>query len=278
MTEENTLDSETKSQPSRKKKHVGRKVFLIILLLLVATGLGVYGSMSWLKPKNLGVKYTQKDYNDVIQKIGMHVSADLGNGEVFDNKEILAGSDDATGYASADAAKKLKMKDLSFTNYDWKFTNYQEKSIRVSNVEASAFFNEIAPAFWWFKNTQVKISDDGTIITSSSANIEKMKNDLFGDVADMIPVSLPSKLNLYTEGDFSITDNKISMTPTVMKSGTLSLPENMKSGSNLSAFSGYLERFYTVIPDLRIDKAARDGKEFIFEGNIPTEVVITPKK
>jgi len=278
MSEEGSTDSEGQSRPSRKKRHTGRNFFLVLLLLVIIAGLYVYGSMAWFGPKDLGVKYTQKDYNDVVQKLEMHVSADLGNGETFDNKEILAGNDDATGYTSTDAAKNLKMKDLSFTNYDWKFSNYQQKSIRVSNVEASAFFNEIAPAFWWFKDTQVKIAADGTIITSSSANIEKMKNDLFGDVAKFIPVSLPNKLNLYTEGDFSITNNKINMTPTVMSSGTLSLPENLKSGSNLRTFSDYLERFYTVIPDLKIDKAARDGNEFVFEGNIPTEVSITPKK
>lgn len=278
MSEEGSTESEGQSRPSRKKRHTGRNIFLVLLLLIIIAGVYVYGSMAWFGPKNLGVKYTQKDYNDVIQKLEMHVSADLGNGETFDNKEILGGNDDATGYTSTDAAKNLKMKDLSFTNYDWKFSNYQQKSIRVSNVEASAFFNEIAPAFWWFKDTQVKIAADGTIITSSSANIEKMKNDLFGDVAKFIPVSLPNKLNLYTEGDFSITNNKINMTPTVMSSGTLSLPENLKSGSNLRTFSDYLERFYTVIPDLKIDKAGRDGNEFVFEGNIPTEVSITPKK
>ncbi len=269
---------ETKNTKPQKGK--GAKVWgpLAILIILIGAVVYFFGPMSWFGPKDLGIRYAQADYNNAIQQTGMHITADLGNGQTYDNQEILSGSDTATGYTGGDGSEAIKIKDLSFKDFDWKFSNYQQKTIRVSDVEATAFFNEIAPAFWWFQKTQVKINPDGTIVTSSSANVGKMKKDLFGDVAGNIPVPIPNSINLYTEGDFSITNNKISMTPTVMTAGNLSLPENMKSGSNLAAFSGYLERFYTVIPDLKINKAGLEGSGFVFDGIIPTEVNITPKQ
>lgn len=262
----------------KKKSHIGRWIFLTVLVLLLGAGLFIYGQISWFGPKDLGVRYTQKDYNSAVQKLGIHITADLGNGTTYDNKDILAGSETATGYGSANNSTAVKVGDLNFKDYNWEFTNYVRKTVRLTNVEVTAFFNEIAPSFWWFKNTQVKIAPDGTIITSSSANIKKMKENLFSDVAGKIPVPLPDKVNLYTEGDFSVTNNKINMNPEVMNTGAISLPKEFKSGSNLNTFSSYLERFYTTIPNLSITNAGVENGEFVFDGNIPTEVKVTPKK
>ncbi len=270
--------SESFSAAPKKKRHLARWIVLTVLLLIIGAGAYVYGSISWFPPKDLGVRYTQKDYNLAMQKTGVHITADLGNGITYDNKDILSGSLTATGYKDAGNASSVKLKDLNINDYNWEFSKYERKTIKMTNVEVSAFFNEIAPAFWWFKNTQVKLAPDGTIITSSTADIAKMKRELFSDVAGKIPVPLPDKANLYTEGSFSVTNNKITMVPKVMNAGAVSLPDQYKSGENLKVFSGYLERFYTVVPKLQVNKAYVENGQFIFDGTVPTEVKVTPKK
>ena len=262
----------------KKKRHTVRWVLLAVLLLIIGGGAYVYASISILPARDLGVRYTQKDFNSAVQKTGVHITADLGNGVTFDNKDILAGSATATGYKDASNASSVKLKDLNINDYNWEFSNYQHKTIKMTNVEVSAFFNEIAPGFWWFKNTQVKLTADGTIITSSTVDIAKIKKELYSDVASKIPVPLPDKANLYTEGNFSVTNNKISMVPKVMNAGAVSLPDQYKTGSNVQVFSSYLDRIYTVVPKLNVNRAYVENGQFIFDGTVPTEVKVTPKK
>lgn len=354
--------------PSRKKSHTGLWIFLSVLLIVVAALIFIFAKIAWFGPKDLGVRYTQKDYNNVIQKLGMHIEADLGNGITYDNSAILAGDDEATGYLTANipnsgnssivissksnssaakssAAKSsagkssvsassalmssinisstvkssmgsssailssmdassainsilgssstdssgmivsnsdepaaIEIVDLNFEDFNWEFSKYEHKSITISYIEATAFFNEIAPFFWWFKNTQVKIQPDGKIISSSSVNIKKLKTNLYKDVADKIPFPLPDQVNLYTEGGFAVKNNRISMEPDAIDAGVIPVKSILSTGENLNIFSFYLERFYTTIPELSIDNAGVKDGQFVFEGTIPTEIKVTPKE
>jgi hypothetical protein len=259
----------------KKKRHVGLYIMLGILICIAGAIAYILGSMSLFKPKNLGISYTQSDFNSVVQKLGLHITADLGNGETYDNMPILTGDASAKPDSTiSDATLKNK---LSYKDFNWEFSNYQPKSVTLTPAEVTAFFNEIAPSFWWFDKTQVKIAPDGTIITSSQADIEKILSDLYPDVAEYIPIPLPGSANLYTEGDFSITDNQITMNPEVLKLGPIGVPTQYLQGENLDTFSSYLDRFYTIIPDLQINNAGVEGSGFVFDGVIPTEVNITPK-
>lgn len=259
----------------KRKRHVGLYVMLSILIILAAIIVYILGSLSFFKPKDLGIKYTQADFNGVIQKLGIHINADLGSNQTYDNAPILAGS--MTSKGDSTITKENFENGLNYQDFNWEFSNYVQKSVTLTPEEVTAFFNEIAPTFWWFDKTQVKIDGNGKIITSSQADIKKIKEDLYSDVANNIPIPLPDKVNIYTEGDFSITDNKINMVPDVIKAGPLSVPEQYLAGDNLDIFSSFLERFYTVIPGLQINNAGIKDGEFVFDGMIPTEVKVTPK-
>jgi len=260
----------------KKKKPVGLLIFIAILLIIIGGLVYVIGSFMWFPPKDLGVKYTQSDFNSAMRKTGVHIRADLGDGKVYDNKSILEGSNPQN--SANTITDSARIKNLSLRDYTWKFSNYKHKAFKLSSVEATAFFNEMAPPVWWFSQSQIKINPDGTIASSSKADVKRIKEELFSDVAGQIPVPLPDiKLNLYTEGSFSIKNNKITMNPKTIEAGPISLPNEYKSGSNLKAFSGYLERFYSVIPKLQINSFGVKDGQFLFDGNIPTEVSITPK-
>lgn len=264
-------------QSPKKNRHTGRWIFLTILLVIIGFVVYLFAKATLFSPKDLGIRYTQQNYNDVIQKLGIHITADLGNGVTYDNKDILAGDDKATGYMSADNSSTIVTGDLDFKDYNWEFSKFVKKTITLTDVEATAFFNEIAPSFWWFKDTQVKIMPDGTIVSSSSADIDKMKRNLFSDVANLIPMPLPSKVNLSTDGSFSVIDNKIVMDPKSIKAGPVEVPKTFTTGENLNIFSSYLERFYTIIPQLNIVNAGVKDGQFVFDGTIPTEIKATPK-
>lgn len=259
----------------KKKRHVGLYVLLSILIVLAGVIVYFLGSFSFFKPKDLGVKYTQADTNSVMQKLGIHVTADLGNGQKYDNAPMLTG--DLTAKANSTLSSKTLGTKLSYKDYNWAFSNYQPKKVTLTPAEVTAFFNEIAPTFWWFDNTQVKIDSDGSIITSSKANIKKIKEEIYPDIAGEIPIPLPDSVNLYTKGDFSITNNKINMVPEEIKAGPIKVPEQYLGGSNLNVFSEYLDRFITIIPGLQINSAGAKDGGFVFDGTIPTEVSITPK-
>ena len=260
----------------KKKKPVGLLIFISILLLIICGLVFVLGSIMWFPPKDLGVKYTQTDFNSAIRKTGIHITADLGNGETFDNKPILTGG--ATAKAKSTISDSTRSNGLSYKKFNFKFSKYKHKVFQLTPSEATAFFNDIAPEFFWFTKIQLKINADGTLVTSSNANIKKMKQELFGDVAGKIPFPLPDKINLYTESKFSITKNKISMVPKVFESGVLSLPNEYRSGSNLKAFCGYLDRFYKVVPGLKVNKAGVKNGQFYFDGILPTEISVTPRR
>jgi hypothetical protein len=181
--------------------------------------------------------------------------------------------------SNSDEPAAIEIVDLNFEDFNWEFSKYEHKSITISDVEATAFFNEIAPFFWWFKNTQVKIQPDGKIFSSSTVNIKKLKSNLYEDVADKIPFPLPDQVNLYTEGGFAVKDNRISIEPDAIDAGIIPVKSILSTGENLNVFEFYLERFYTpTIPGMTIDNAGVKDGQFVFEGTIPTEIKVTPKE
>jgi hypothetical protein len=260
----------------KKKRHIGLFITLGVLAVLIGGAIYLLGSVfSWFGPKDIGGSYTQADFNSVIQKLGLHITADLGNGETYDNAPILNG--DASSKADSTIKAATLKKKLAIKDYNWSFSNYQQKSVTLTVAEANAFFNEIAPSFWWFDKTRVVIDKDGKIISSSKVDMKKIKAELYPDVAGDIPIPLPSSLNLYTKGDFSVTNNKIDMVPEVIKAGPISIPTQYTGGDNLNIFEDYLGRFITVVPELQINYAGAKDGEFVFDGYIPTEIAVTPK-
>lgn len=245
-----TAPSAAVSAPPVKKKKKGLRALIITLIVLLILGAGGFAAYQFLLGKtDLGVAYTDADTKSVMGKIGLTI----------------------------DSSKVPKGGSTKIGDYNWTFSNYQRKTFNVTPAEAMAFFNTIAPGFWWFDNTQIKIGTDGSIITSSTLNIGKMKNELFPDVAKYIPIPLPDSAGLYTKGQFSIVNNKISMNPETIKVGAVEVPKDYLTGSNLTTFSGYLERIYKVIPGLEIYSAKQQGTGFVFDGKIPTKVTVTPK-
>lgn len=264
--------------PKPKKRHLGLWIFLCVVVLAIAGVAVTVGPAVWFGPKDLGIRYTQKDFNKVMQDVGVHITADLGNGTTYDNTDILNGSETATGYFSENDQKTVKVEKLDYKDYNWEFSDYQKKTVRVSQEQATAVLNEIAPPFFWLTDTQVKIEPGNLVKLSASLNIKNIIRDVFKSIADKIPIKLPEKLNVYLEGKFSIQNNAIGEPPTKVASSIYTVPEKYLTNDNIATFVSYFTDLFNEL-NLKIDVESLyiENDEFVFVGTVPTQVKVTPK-
>jgi len=252
----------------KKKKHIGRWITLAVLLVIVCVVVWIFGSFTGnifgliqVKPKDLGVKYTQTDYNSAMSKIGTQITYDGKTGTELEQYKKTNGN-----------------KDLNINDYNFVFSDYQPKSFELTPAEATALLNGIAPGLFWFDNVQVNVLPDGTMEGSSTANVAKLKGELFSDVSSQIPIPLPNTLNIYSKGNLSITNNKISATPQDVQLGAVALPSQYMTADSVNTISGYINRIYTVVPGLQINSLkANSNGNIQFDGVIPQQVTVTKK-
>ncbi|ABE51180.1 hypothetical protein [Methanococcoides burtonii] len=234
-------------------------VFMIAFLLIIGGVFSAYASFSLLGPKDLGVEYTHEDYLSALEKTGMEIEYKGLTGEALEEYK-------------KDAPKE------SFHDYNFEFSEYERKEFTLTAEESTALLNEIAPAFWWFDDLQVKVSPDGTMEGSSTADIKRLKADLYSDVVDDVPIPLPNTLNIYSKGQISITNNQLSAQPESFKLGPASLPTKYMSDESVSVMEDYFPRIYTVVPGLEINSLTSNSNgEFVFDGVIPQKVSVTEK-
>ncbi len=240
----------------------GKLVYVLLVagILVFASVFWVFASFSFMGPKDLGVAYTYEDYQSAMEKTGI----------VIDYEGM---SDEELEIYKKNAEKK------SFHDYDFEFSDYQKKEFTLSNEEATALLNELAPGFWWFDDLQVKVHSDGSMEGSSTADIKRLKEDLYSDVADDVPLPLPNSLNIYSKGHVSVTNNQLSGNPQSFHLGSVPLPDRYMEDDSVRSMEEHFPRIYTVVPGLEITSlsANADG-EFVFDGVVPQKVTVTKKQ
>ena len=256
-------------QGRRRRGPGGCLIVFLILLLAVAGGAFYFYATTFLIPKDLGIRYTQADFDAALDKTGLSVD--------FLGKD----TDGLTAFIEAQEGKKLPLADYTFS-----FSDYQEKQFELTPAEATAFVNEIAPNFTWFDKVQMKILPDGRTAGSYQVDFAKVKAELIPDVAGLIPPQfakvLPDRFNLYLEGDMRIVENEVQVPERldVVQVGNVSLApmlDNLDESTRSTVFD-YAERIYKIIPDLVIHKLeVNEAGNWDFSGNIPTKVTVTEK-
>lgn len=234
-------------------------VLLVVFVLILASVSWVYASFSLLGPKDLGVEYTHEDYMSALEKTGIQVEYEGMTGEELEEYK-------------KNAEKK------SIHDYNFEFSEYEEKEFTLTAAESTALLNEIAPGFWWFDDLQVKVLPDGTMEGSSTADIKRLKADLYSDVADDVPIPLPDSLNIYSKGRISVTNNQLSGDPETFYLGAVPLPDSYMEEESVNTMEEYFPRIYTVVPGLEISSLTSNSDgEFVFDGVIPQKVSVTKK-
>jgi hypothetical protein len=237
----------------------GKLILGLVFAVIVIGAVGAYASFSLLGPKDLGVEYTKEDYNSAMEKTGMTIEFEGMTGEELEEFKETGGKE-------------------SINDYNFEFSEYERKEFTLNAAESTALLNEIAPAFWWFDDLQVKVSPDGTMEGSSTADIKRLKEDLFADVAGDVPIPLPDTLNIYSKGKISVTNNQLNAEPESFKLGPVSLPDKYLEPGSVEVMEDYIPRIYTVVPGLEINSlSSNENGEFVFDGVIPQKVSVTKK-
>lgn len=194
---------------NKKKKHGFIKGILITLsaLVLVVVALGfIFPGLVWTR--SLGVRYTQTNYNSIIDKLNY--------------------TKDAT--PTGDSA------DL----YNYVYGEPTNVDTELTSEELTAFFNENRPSYYPLKNVQIKINEDGSIEVAAAANVDYFLNDLLGgkytreQIQNEIPALglLPDNVNIYLKFTGSITNNISTIYIDLATVQGIEIPSNYTNSSS----------------------------------------------
>jgi len=260
-------------QPApQKKKGKGCLIALIIALVLVAAAvifvlsiLGVFG------PKSLGVSYTEADYTSAVSKMGLDITFEgMSGDELREYTEEI----------------KESGEQLDFTDYDFTFSDYEQKTFTLTQEEATAFLNELAPAFYWYKDHQIRITDDGLIEASGTLRLKyALTNYLPGALDDaQVPDVLKNivvldTVNVYTRSDLSIRNNAVSERAESLKAGPVELTDIFSSSDLAYGEDVVADTIFDKVPGLEIYSLyVNSDNEIAVDALIPQTVEITKKR
>ena len=255
--------------PPKKKKHGCLIVFLIFLVLVGALVAWILGAFDFLG----GLGFSQKDYDSAMSKIGITID--------FEGKN-------PTEYKAWLTAHKGQK--LAIAAFDIAFSDYEERSFSLTEAEANAFLNGVAPNLSWFDSVKFTINDDGSVSGKYKVDFKKVKDelipDLLGEIPDAVGKFLPNTFTLSTRGTASILENQVYVPEplTEFKIGPIPLGpviQGVNGGplddATRQEIFDVTARIYTQIPDLQIHFLGVEDGEFKFEGYMPTLVTVSEK-
>ncbi len=256
--------------PPKKKRH-GCLWGCLSILVVVAILVG--GLYLWISGAFLSPGYTAKDYDSAMQKVGVTIDF-----EGMDATQL-------TAFVKAHRGEKFALAD-----YDIAFSDYQEKTFSLTQVEANAFVNGVAPNFSWFDSIRFTINSDGSVTGKYKVDFKKVKDelipDLLGDIPPQVSAFLPDTFSLTTRGTASIVDNRVVVPEPLSELAIGPIPlqpiiRNVAGGpldeSSRQQIFDITSRIYTEIPDLQIHSLKVQDGQFYFSGYVPTHVTVTEK-
>lgn len=156
-------------------------------------------------PKDLGISYTQEDFNSAMDKTGI---------------ELLALPEGSTGENA------------------WKTEGSKDINISLTSEEITAMVNERPFKYWPVKDVQIRLNDDGTSEVSGVG----IRDNIVG-FAEIIGVSeevtskvvklVPPSSSFYLKADASMKDNAVAkLDIQSFKIGHISIPVNTLLSKN----------------------------------------------
>ena len=257
---EEPLDSSPQPNDRPKKNHIRLIIAIAVsLIIIVSLALMIFGSLSFFKPKDLGVRYTLDNYQSALKKTGINI--------YFNNMT----QDELDNYKNS-----LNGKKLNADNYKCIWGNYKPKTFTLTSSEATALLNEVAPNFCPFDDIQLNVLPNGDIESSGKADIAFLDATFKSNIAEKLP--LGSKVNVYIKGTYDITDNKIAIDPEVVDVGFIPIKEKYVSDKNINAIEKSFNKVLKSTKNLQINSLEADGEgNLVFDGIIPQSVTITKK-
>lgn len=185
----------------------GLKIFLVIIVVLIVVVvlfLGYLGYVpvvakifGWDKPRDLGISYTQADFQSARAKSQLEYD------------ELPAGTSDEKSLIR---------------------TGSRPVTMDLTSAEASSLMNDRPFKYWPYQNVQLKFNSDGSAEISGKlikSHIPGYAASIGVDkaVADKVVQYLPPDPVFYVKARASLTDNKVSLLdPSAVEVGRLNIP------------------------------------------------------
>ena len=237
-------------EKSKKKKSFLKKLLIFLLglgVIIILLGF-IFPGLLWTR--SLGVKYTEEDYNSMLDKLE-YIKDEVPTGNQGD--------------------------------YEYVYGPLKDINVFFTSEELTAFFNYNRPDYYALKNVQIKINEN-TVEVSGSANVDYFLNTLLEgqytkeEIKDAYPALglLPNSVNLYLNIEGSIDNNLSSLKVNDVQVQGVTLPDGLIKSEDAISFvtttvdnglSKYEEKSGTYIKRMAIEK-----NKLLFEGKTPSSL------
>ena len=239
---------------------------LLILLLIIVIGivlfLGYLGFIPGLstffgsdKPRDLGIKYTQTDYDLAMQKNKVGISV--------------------INFAPSAQASLI-----------WQGTNQVSNSWRAQEVMATINKNSSDWKFFPIKDVQLKINSDGSVEASGILSVDKLKGYAEatkisqGDINSISKIlddyKIPrNPVPFYIKGSLSVKNNNVNVEVPKLEIGRLPIPQSLYESAK-SSFEGFAKQQLDGggYGNLYIKSLDFNNGKMNFDGTLPAAVTV----
>lgn len=252
---DNQVNNKTKSP---KKKHRLLKFLAIFagIIIIAAVILGMsFPGLLWTK--DLGVKYTEADYQSAITKL-----------------EYIK---DAIPTGSAES------------EYVYTYGKTSAINTEFTSSEITAFINTGRPSYYAVKNVQVRLNPDGTIDASGIVNVDYVLNEILGgkfsreQIAKEMPALglLPGSVNLYINAGGSVLNNNAEVDLNKVEVQGIPIPtEYVNSKEAIDTVTGGANQImqdYSSKSGSNFEKLAVENEKLVIKGDFPSSLTRTKK-
>ena len=243
-----------------KKILTGVLITLVILVSIVVLVAGYFGLIPWLadvfganKPRDLGVRYTQADYTNYLQKT---------NTQLF-------------SFSQAPVPPARSTDTIIYTDP-------QPKNVTLTNAEITSRADSSKWKDLPISNVQIKCGAGGVVEISAQLISDRLSN--FVNIAGgggYSPAEIQTGLDwlgfagknpaIYLKATASVTNNVASAQVTSAQINRFSLPNDLVSAGAVAM----AQTIFTRVTGLNIKSATFSDSGLTFVGDAPTKVYIT---
>ncbi len=237
--------------PKKKHKLIKTLGIVLIVMTIIVLVLGfLFPGLLWTK--DLGIKYTDADYQSVLAKLD-YIKDAIPTGDSRDDYAYTYGKT---------------------TNIETEFTS----------AEITAFINTDRPSYYAVKNVQVRINSDGTIDASGIVNVDYFLSEVLSgkfsreQIVKEIPALgfLPGSVNLALNFDGGIINNKASGSINSAEVQGIPIPtEYVNSDEAISTVTGGLNDMLTKNSSKSgsvFEKLAVENEKIVLKGQFPSSL------
>lgn len=237
--------------PKKKKKGLVKFITFLVIVGIIVVALGfIFPGLLW--HKSLGVTYTSKDYDSVMEKLSYI-------------KDVAPTGD-------------------SKDEYTYVYGSPVDVNVEFTSEELTAFFNENRPDYYALKNVQIKINDNGTIEAVATANVDYFLDEFLSgqysreEINNEIPALgiLPNNVNLYINFSGSVINNSTSARVDNVSVQGISIPSYLVNSSEaigvVTSGCNNLMSIYNSNTGSSFNKIAIENGKIKFEGKVPSSL------